>query len=186
MPDQLTVLRAALAASALAALIATPAAAEVPCDARPPLEALNGSYEVSVGNALMTDGARVVPLRAQHSFDATMEAQGELLMMEADGSTVVFEYADPEDEALNYQELDRLLNISVSDFPALFGCSLDRLPALRGGGLSESQEGTPIEFEYELVVWNIATDGSAEMFGVLRWGGGGITTARAVLVSPST
>jgi hypothetical protein len=176
----------ALAAAVLAACLATPAIADTPCGQSPPLASLDGAYDLTIGNALIRaeGGGRIVPLRAQHTSAITMEAQGDNLMMGDDNVVVVLEYADAEDEALNYQELDQILNISVSDFPALVGCSLDSLPALRGGGLADSMEGTPIEFDYELVIYQIRSDGRADMFGVVRWLGGGIASVRAVTVSP--
>jgi hypothetical protein len=86
----------------------------------------------------------VVQARAQSTFSVTMEAQGDLLMMEADDNVVVLEYADAEDEALQFEGLENVLGFSVSDAPALLGCSL---PALVGGGAASSDEGTPIEFD---------------------------------------
>jgi hypothetical protein len=113
-----------------------------------------------------------------------MEAQSDLLMMQAGPNVVVLEYADAEDEPFDFKELEDALNIGQDDFPALFGCGLDRLPVLTGGGLSNSQEGTPIEFEYELVIWDYRAGELPEMMGTLSWSGGGIASIRAVTISP--
>lgn len=173
-----------LCAPLLAALLTAPVHATAPCDVVVPLSALEGAFDVSIGNALIRDETQIVPLRALNTFRAEMEAQGESLMMEADSSVVVLKYAGPEVTPLNYGELGSVLNVDAADFPALLGCGIDRLPGLIGGGRAESQEGTPIEFEYELVVWDISTSGHPQMFGIVRWGGGGVKSVRAVTVTP--
>jgi hypothetical protein len=176
----------AFAAALLALCFASPAGADAPYGQRPALASLDGAYDLNIGNALIRaeGGGQIVPLRAQHTSAITMEAQGDNLMMGDENAVVLLEYADEEDDALNYGELNSVINISVSDIPALFGCSLDRLPALRGAGLAESTEGTPIEFDYELVIYDIRSDGRAEFLGIARWGGGGVVSIRAVTVSP--
>lgn len=186
MPDQPIVRRVSVASAILAALIAVPAAAEPGelCDAQPSLDALAGAYDVTIGRALLFGDNRVVPLDAQNTFSVTMEAQDDLLMMEADDNVVVFEYADADDEAFEYKELQDMLDIPPDDFMGYFGCNLDRMPILLGGGLADSQEGTPIEFEYELVIWNSRADGRADMSGTLSWSGGGISSVRSVAVEP--
>jgi hypothetical protein len=174
----------ALAAALTATITAAPALASPPCDVVPPLDALNGGYEVTVGNALVFGNNRIVPLRASETFAVTMEAQSDLLMMRAGPSVIVLEYADAEDGALDFKELEDVLNIGQDDFPALMGCGLDRLPVLTGGGLANSQEGTSIEFEYELVIWDYRAGQLPEMMGTLSWSGGGIQSIRAVTISP--
>ena len=174
----------ALVAVVMAALATAPAFASPPCDVVPPLDELSGGYDVTVGNALIFGDNRIVPLRASETFAVTMEAQDTLLMMQAGPNVVVLEYADAEDGTLDFKELEDVLNIGQDDFPALMGCGLERLPMLRGGGLANSQEGTPIEFEYELVIWDYSAGQRPEMMGTLSWSGGGIQSIRAVTISP--
>jgi hypothetical protein len=75
--------------------------------------------------------------------------------------------------------------VQPGHFAAQFGCALERLPVLKGGGLANSQEGTPIEFEYLMFLWDHRNGQRPEMMGTLSWSGGGIASVRAVTISPA-
>jgi hypothetical protein len=94
-----------------------------------------------IGNALLSSGGRIAPARAQNTFAATMEAQGDQLMMEADGIVVVLEYTDAAN--FDFSRFSSVSDLNQAEFSQLVACDLDRLPLLVGGGTSQSDEGTP-------------------------------------------
>jgi hypothetical protein len=58
----------------------------------------------------------------------------------------------------------------VSIFIAVFLCSIVCI-------------GPPIEFEYELVIWDYRAGELPETMGTLSWSGGGVASIRAVTIS---
>ena len=151
--------------------------AEQHCGGQMPLSVMNGTYQVEIGTSLLFGGNKVIPLRASGQFNVTMEAQGDLLMMEADQTVIVLEWADGDDDALNFKDLQDLLNTNPGDLVGYTGCAFDALPILVGGGLASSSEGLPLDFEYQLAVAD--ADGSFLM-GVVHWTAGDIQALRAV------
>jgi hypothetical protein len=148
----------------------------------PPLTAIAGEYEVVIGNALLSSGGRIAPARAQNTFIATMEAQGDQLMMEADGIVVMLEYTDAAN--FDFSRFSSVTDFNQAEFSQLVACDLTRLPLLVGGGTSQSDEGTPIEFQYMLMIWSHGGSSGPAMMGTVSWGGGGVGAVRSVTASP--
>ena len=151
------------------------------CGTGRPMSELEGTYEVVIGTGLMQGDGKVLMTKSLNTFEAIFRAQDDLLMLEADQSVVVFEWADSAAGALNFKEVATVMNMSLEDLAILSGCSIDTLPVLHGGGRTQSTDGFDLEFEYDL-----AHSGSGvgnKFFGAVYWLSGGIHTVRAVSVT---
>ena len=151
------------------------------CGTGRPMFELEGTYEVVIGAGLMEGDGKVLMTKSLNTFEATFRAQDDLLMLEADQTVVVFEWAHSAAGALNFKEVATVMNMPLDDLAILSGCSVDTLPVLHGGGRTQSTDGFDLEFEYDLA--HTGRGIGNQFFGAVYWLSGGIQTVRAVSVT---
>ncbi|MCI2398436.1 hypothetical protein [Aliiroseovarius subalbicans] len=165
------------------AAAASPAMAQADlCKAQITNDDLVGAYTLSIGNAIMTGGDKVIPLEVQNTMPVTIYAVGDDLIMGEPPNAVQLSLVGADEPDWQWDAHKGLSAISSEDFAYVVDCPVANLPRIVGTGTSSSTEGTEITFTYRLIAWSLGDNG-AEMVGALQWSGGGISQKRVVMMT---
>ena len=149
-------------------------------------EELSGSYELSLGNALIFGDGKSVPLQDSQTLIVNISIFAGGLIMESEGFAVDLELFGNEDTREWYWEaLGGVVNESSEDYARIVGCEINKLPRIIGRGMSTSSEGMPVNYVYYFVIEQFDdAESGPTMFGSLTWNSGGIKMVRAVRLVP--
>lgn len=158
------------------------------CDGTILPDELPGDYTLGVGDyTIVTMDWILSENPDSHKMPVSFVNHGETLAMiydQPDGEYVItFELTDNSGPLFYWNELEFFKRLFTPEFAESIGCPAIDLPRLSGYGNSESTEGIPLKFTYQLVPY-ARSEAGVSMLGVLVWEGGGMVQYRPVILTP--
>ncbi len=145
-------------------------------------DAVEGQYSLTVSDGLVMKDGKSAPLTTSSTSMVKLTVQDGDVYMEVNNQIVILSWTDTSRQSQAFGEFSLDLTIPVQTYRESLSCGTDQIfSMLAGGGLANTEEGYPLEFEYYLVP---GVAGPNLFTGALYWRSEGTVGLRYVNLKP--
>ncbi len=145
-------------------------------------DAVEGQYSLTVSDGLVMKDGKSAPLTTSSTSVVKLTVQDGDVYMEEDNQIVILNWTDTSRQTQAFGEFSLDLTIPAQEYRKSLSCGSEQIfPMLAGGGLTNTEEGYPLEFEYYLVP---GVTGPDLFTGALYWKSEGTVGLRYVNLEP--